>query len=464
MVSDTPWSKQRDASDRVTKELLRLLEREFDYAVVDAWMDFNQDDDPIPLSDMPQELSIFSPYLLFEWRDGRKHRWNPEKPLGGIVVETYLQKSASRLSLLERQILEQAIVRPVSFYEIVSVQRGQSAVLRDILIGEEIEIEEHSGTTTMRPGDIMYAQIWILPEVATLGRTGPVIITPDRKLEIIKLRAKLQRKIKKQNRDLTASDLVHYKEEIRTVYLNIRDAMSAPPKLLNTDGEPFLSHKIHFKIASAQEAFDALAPLAWGWEKEDLLEEAEHNPDGSLQNIEFSWAKKGNKMHKSWDNTILGHIKIQDKSLVVEVNSVNRAQRIKDEIEQRLGAHATHTGTTTETPEQMLKQAKQRGALRGGEKKPEVEDLLRDPEVRRKIEAEMQKQFEGWVQTKIPALGGRTPMQAVRDPDGKEMVIALLDGWERKTQGPEREGLIRPDVNAMRRLLNLPLKSAAPEP
>ncbi len=78
----------------------------------------------------------------------------------------------------------------------------RSAVLRDILIGEETEIEEHSGSEMMRPGDVIYAQIWILPEVATLGRSAPIPIPPDRKVEIIKLRAQLQRKIKKQNRDL----------------------------------------------------------------------------------------------------------------------------------------------------------------------------------------------------------------------------------------------------------------------
>jgi len=40
--------------------------------------------------------------------------------------------------------------------------------------------------------------------------------------------------------------------------------------------------------------------------------------------------------------------------------SPNRAKRIREEIEQRLGSQATHVGTETETPEQMVKQAKQK--------------------------------------------------------------------------------------------------------
>jgi len=85
-----------------------------------------------------------------------------------------------------------------------------------------------------------------------------------------------------------------------------------------------------------------------------------------------------------------------------------------------------------------------------------MEALLADPEARKHLQAMMQKQIENWVHEKIPALGGRTPMQAVRDPDGKEMVEALLLQWERQDeQGVATPGQIRPDIGALRRLLNL---------
>ena len=45
-MSDTPWGRQRDASDRLAVDLQRTLERDFADFVLDAWMDFNQDDDP----------------------------------------------------------------------------------------------------------------------------------------------------------------------------------------------------------------------------------------------------------------------------------------------------------------------------------------------------------------------------------------------------------------------------------
>jgi hypothetical protein len=452
--TDSAWSRQRDASDRTTGDLLRVAKREFGERLLDAWADYNQTDVPDSMEELPHEVSLFSPYLIFEWDPDGPARRSGEKPKAGVIARTYMQKNASRLSELELLILEQAISRPVSFYEVVRSDPGRSVVLRDLLIGEETEVEEHSTSKMMRPGDLTYGQIWILPEVATLGRLAPSMIPPDRKVEIVELRAKLRRKIAKQNRELSAVDLIRYTEEIRTVYLDIRDALRRPPKLQNTDGDPFVFHTLTFRIGSAQVAFDALAPLAWDTAKEDLLDSAERSSDGVLQSVEITWSKKGNAMHKTWENTILGLLKISGQSLVVEVNSANRAKKVREEIEKRLGIHATHLSTTSQTPEEALEESKQKKLGRGVPREIEADDPPLDPKLMKEFEAQMQKEVEGWVHQKIPALGGRTPLQAVADPDGREIVEALLLGWERHYEEP---GTLRPDIDAVRRLLKLPV-------
>jgi len=454
---ETPWKRQRDASDRITTDLLKILGRDFRDDLFEIWADFNQDDAPHPLDKYPDEEMIFSPYTIFDWDPEEPVRRNG-KPKAGLILRTYLARAAGRLSELELLILDQAISRPVSFYEVVHCVPGQSAVLRDILIGEETEVEEHNATRAMRSGSLVYGQIWILPEVATLGRLAPSALPPQRKTDVVKLRVKLNRKIAKQNRALNASDLIRYREEIRTVYLNIRDAMHIPPKLCNTDGDPIVFHTIQFRIGSAQVAFDALAPLAKFVAKKDLLDSAELNGDGSLRSVEIPWSKKGNKIHESWDNTILGNLKISGQSLTVEVNSTNRAKKICMEIEKRLGMHAVHENTRTRTPEEMLQESKRDKIARPPVKRTEAPELALDPELTRLVEAHMQGYVEGWVHQKIPALGGRTPLQAVNDPDGREMVEALLLGWESHWEDPGPPGFARPDINAARKLLNLPIK------
>jgi len=457
--AETPWSRQLDASDRITGDLLRLVKREFADSLVDAWTDFNQTDLPVPIEDLPHEVSLFSPYLIFEWDPERPPRRKGDKPKAGIVARAYMQKNTNRLSELELLVLEQAITRPISFYEVVRTDPGRTVVLRDLLIGEETEVEEHSASKSMRPGDLTYGQIWILPEVATLGRLAATPIPPGKKVEIVGLRQQLHRKIARQNRELSVADLIRYTEEIRTVYLDIRDALSRPPKLQNTDGDPLVYHTLTFQVGSAQVAFDALAPLASGLDmtKEDLLDGAELDADGSLQSVEFDWSKKGNPMHKTWENTILGRLNISGRSLVVEVNSANRARKIHEEIEHRLGLHAKLLSTTSQTPEEMIAKSKREKRSQAAQEQEDEAIPPLDPEIMNEFHAQMQKETEAWIHKKVPALGGRTPLQTVKDPDGKEIVEAMLLGWERQNEKPAAPGTFRADVDAVRRLLNLPV-------
>ena len=210
-----------------------------------------------------------------------------------------------------------------------------------------------------------------------------------------------------------------------------------------------------FRIESAEAAFDALAPLAVGHSREELLDDAELSDDGKLRKVDIDWIKKGNRKFKTWDNTVLGHIKISEGRVIAEVNSENRAKRIRKEIEKRLGTLATHESTLAQTLEQMRKNTPP-DAEEAELHDAEMEALLADPEARKVLQAAMQKQVESWVHQKIPALGGRTPMEAVRDPDGKEMVEALLLGWEGRDEADVSPNQIRPDIGVIRRLLNLP--------
>jgi hypothetical protein len=43
----------------------------------------------------------------------------------------------------------------------------------------------------------------------------------------------------------------------------------------------------------------------------------------------------------------------------------------------------------------------------------------------------LDKHYERWIDEKIPALGNQTPREAVKDPDGRERVEALVLQIER---------------------------------
>jgi hypothetical protein len=284
---------------------------------------------------------------------------------------------------------------------------------------------------------------------------APIRIPPSWKREVITLRKKLRRKIAKQDRALVADDLVRHADAIRLTYLTIRDGLNRPPQFANTDGDPLVFHTLKFHIESPERAFDGLAPLALGQAKEELLKDAELGKDGKLHSVVFDWRKKGNAKIPSWDNTVLGNIKISGRSLVAEVNSENRAKRLRAEIERRLGASAIHQSTTAQTADEVLAKTPRRATAQAKKDDEFGETLLRDPEARSRIQEMIQKQVEDWVHQKIPALGGHTPLQAVRNPDGKEIVESLLLDWERRAHEGAYQAGIAPDFNTVRKLLNL---------
>src|SRR5260370_31584356 len=117
-------------------------------------------------------------------------------------------------------------------------------VLSDVLIGGEAKVEEHYGSQHVQQGDILYGQLCHLPDVTMLSRMAPLGIPPGRKANLIVLRTALRKKIAKQNRDLDAEDLIRYRDMIRTGYLDVRDALTTPPTLTNTDGDLLEMHTL----------------------------------------------------------------------------------------------------------------------------------------------------------------------------------------------------------------------------
>jgi hypothetical protein len=88
----------------------------------------------------------------------------------------------------------------------------------------------------------------------------------------------------------------------------------------------------------------------------------------------------------------------------------------------------------------------------------EESELMQLPEVRARLEEFQRRHYESWPEIPLPALNGRTPLEAVKDTDGREMVEALITQFERDagaTQIPTS-----PEVfAALRRRLGLTSRS-----
>jgi hypothetical protein len=260
-------------------------------------------------------------------------------------------------------------------------------------------------------------------------------IPPMEKAPIIELRAH----IASAHPVITHQVLRDWDFELLDLFHETTDRLYNPrlPTLQNTDGEPLSLHKLVFDLDSPPQAvFDALKHLALDELDEDLLSDATRDSEGTLTRVRFSWKKRGNKKHAGLDDTVLGWIEIDGARLVAEVNSEARASAIRQKIEAALGKCVRYRASEIQSPERMLADLRAAGGIRDGAASRESDRLAEIPGVRAKISEMMAAHWEHWVDEQLPILGNRTPMEAVKDADGREIVESLVIQGERSGRSP----------------------------
>ena len=126
------------------------------------------------------------------------------------------------------------------------------------------------------------------------------------------------------------------------------------------------------------------------------------------------------------DNTVLASIEIEGTRLLADVNSEQREQALRAIVTQALGERARYRATQIQSLQKLL--SEDRAPARAVAEDAGLAEL---PDVQAKMGAIMAKHYARWVNDKIPALGGRTPLEAVQDRAGREAVGALLRQIER---------------------------------
>jgi hypothetical protein len=449
--------REEDALTSRVQEVRHLLEsvegQLEEYAVAlygedcldEAWETFAEGSEDLEING--PEMQIFVPWVHYDW-----------KPKGGrngqYLAASFMQDHGADLSADERQVLEAAFAAPMSFHDVVEVRQGQGVVLRDILLGGERDVVERSGSQTLQVGDIVFARVVPFGPFALMVGSGAVPFPPIEKRVVLDLRKSLQGVESDR-----AAILKRALPELKTLYFGVAHRLMnpVPPKMCNTDGDPLEFHTLMYRTIDATEAFESLKSLAWGLADSELLVGAEFGKNGELRRVEFPWQVKGNKVNKTWDNTVLGHIEIDGRSLKVTVNSAKRAARIRKEIEKRLENFVTFVEDAVSSLEDALakenrKQKSPKGALETAKAEEENARLQALPEVQTMMKQYIERHWESWIDEKIPALGGKTPRQAVRDRDGREMVEALLLDSERMDK---KRGIPPVDYKVIRARLGL---------
>ncbi|HQR54428.1 MAG TPA: SEC-C domain-containing protein [Burkholderiaceae bacterium] len=425
------WRRVRRAIDPLPRELLREAQRHFgEIGLAEAWHEFQLFESEEPFDEESPYTSLFFAWFLHDWLPDPADTRLSIEVQDATVANAYLTRVGARLDPIARRYVEACCAAPFSFHEVLDVRQGEGFRLRDVMLGAEAEVIERSGSAHLEPGDILFAKLVPVEGIHLVEGMGPVAVPPVHKPALVDLRKRIG------TRDsLFGSDVLReFDMELREVYLRIADSLLNPrlPELRNTDGDPLEMHTLIFDLEAPEAAFEALKDLAAGLSAEEVESGAQRNADGGLVRGEITWRRLGNRMHKDWDNTSLGTLRIEGRRLIAEVNSAKRAAALRKLIERRLGDTAHVKPSVVQSVQSMLSREPTSHELsRQKRREAEQADLAAQPEVQQAIREHMRSHYRAWVDQRIPALGNRTPRKAVRDSDGLEAVEALVAQIER---------------------------------
>jgi hypothetical protein len=422
--SDLLHRRLGEAHDRLVHALMRYGYKIYGESALGFALDefMGWPDEGLTDENLTDHEPLFYPWFLFNWM----YEPDPDLPqLNGpeemTIAELYAADKKNRINHLEAQIIEATVHQPYSFYEIKEVRPGEGYMLKDIFRGTIANVTEKKGSENARRGQILFGRVVQIDTVAMLIGCGTILIPPKLKPELIRLRQRLA----EVDDPIDFDTLYDYDIEIRELYFDIYSTLMRPPELQNTDGEPLRFHTIHYEIDEPGLAFERLKNLSATVGEAELMESANLDESGRIVRAEIPWSRKGPKKTPALENTILGRLLIENRRVKIEVNSARRAENIRKEVEKRLGRHARYITTEIQSPDAMLEAIQnQEGEVTGTD--AEHNELMQIPQVRDQVEKVMLAHWANWVEEKIPALGHLTPRQAVRTPDGRESVEALL--------------------------------------
>ena len=344
------------------------------------------------------------------------------------IVDLYLKRLGWQETALNRAYFAALRDAPVSLYEVRGVEQGVSMVLGDLLTdAEPVTVREKSATQSLKKWDRIAVRVVAEHDHHVISGALLPFSADAVDLLFTGLRDALRLK-KRDALRLTRDQLRRCAPVFTSAWLFTelpRTLTPAQPKVCNSDGDEIVFHDLRFPLSTGVKQKDIAARL-------DRVEE--FLPEGRQF---WNWlaprkgragrAADGFMLETQVDGgTVLGSLELKGKALQVSVNSAKRAAKVEALLIAAAGEFLRRPLTTVRTVEQMLAEKDQEQRQDNADEIP--------PEIARQIARDyMDNHYRETLDAPIPALGGKSPRQAVRSAAGREKVIEWLKLLENRS-------------------------------
>jgi len=361
---------------------------------------------------------------------------------GRSPARHFEERRAAQLSRRERAWLAGRIAGWFSIFEVDAVEPGAAIDFVDLLTGRRVRVQERTASQMLGRRDVLLARIVEEDGHFELDGAHERVLPPDLAADLVRrAKGRLRRTGdvpigRLDDPDFSAYLVRRWEEEARKDEARRR----VPPRLQNTDGEDFVETRDYFTFpAGARERVV---------ERLVALEHARRDHDDDDEHIVVSFQKPGNRLNPHWENTIIGRALVSRDALVLESNSVERADALKARVMAVL--ESTLRGTQRSTTKLVEQLARSQNTPRAAHEEYKQVSLAEQQIVREHYE----KYYALWPDIQVPALGNRTPREAMRTAAGRAAVETLVKQFE--NHDGRRAEWERYDFDRLRRVLGLP--------
>ena len=287
-----------------------------------------------------------------------------------------------------------------SLFEVVGIEIDVGLQLRDVLRRRRLEVRERLATRQLSLGDLVAG--WVMVEGDVNQLEGAVLQVPrmwakgaieETRTAIAELRRR--RGMSWRARQARMAPFV-------AALVASLDQREWPMQLCNHDGHRLLISQAEYHLVDIRRALNDIRALP------DICEVGPH---------EFIWSSSDQEV-------VFARIYIDGPHLVLETNSRERLQAAREQLEAATAAALAHLGDRFADPRSTgTEEALDDDGVATQDDVPE--------QVMRAAAAMLQQRLMSWVDTRIPALGDKTPRQIARSRDGRHRVAAMLMEQER---------------------------------
>jgi hypothetical protein len=360
----------------------------------------------------------------------------------GSVVDLYLKRRGWNETAANREYFAALRDTPVSLYEVSNVKLGESMVLKDLVGDRElVTVFEKSATRSLKQWDRIAVRV--IAEGDTHVISGALLAFSAEAVEFLFEGLRAAMKLKgNAPLQLTTRQLMDCAPVFTSAWLftTLPNAMSSGiPELCNSDGDDMMFHDLRFRLAPGVlqkeiaaclddvKGFVPEGPRFWNWL--------------ALRNT----PKKGSGMMLDTEmtgRTVLGTLELKGKSLLVQVNSAARAEKIGALVIEATGKRLKRPLTAIRTVEQVMSEERAETSLEGADEIP--------PHIEKQITHDyMDKHYRETLNAPLPALDGKSPRQAVRSAAGREKLVDWLKLLENRSDKQQNAVLAEYDFGWM---------------